>query len=97
MAMRVTASAFSDEEQLSRIDALLDGPIVLRELDRRRAERAGLLAPRDREMALSLTERAVLATLDEDDRLATADERLAAVARELRFEVVALPGSPRFH
>jgi rRNA-processing protein FCF1 len=66
---------------------------VLRELDRRRAERAGLLvAPGEARGELSLADRAVLAALDEDDRLATSDERLARAARELGFEVVALPG-----
>jgi PIN domain nuclease of toxin-antitoxin system len=79
-----------------RVEALLDEPIVLRDLDRERAARAGLLRARHyqpKTAELSLADCISLASLDEGDRLATADPPLARVARELGFEVIALADS----
>jgi PIN domain nuclease of toxin-antitoxin system len=79
-----------------RVEALLDEPIVLRDLDRERAARAGLLRARHyqpKTAEFSLADCISLASLDEGDRLATAGPPLARVARELGFEVIALADS----
>jgi PIN domain nuclease of toxin-antitoxin system len=77
-----------------RVEALLDGPIGVRALDRERATLAGLLRARHyepRKAELSLADCILLASLGKDDRLATSDPPLAQVARRLGFRVVALP------
>lgn len=86
-----------DEEAVTeQIEALLDGSIDVRDLDRQRAVRAGLLRARhyqSKTAELSLADCVLLASLDKGDRLATADPLLARVARELGFEVIALADS----
>jgi len=79
-----------------RIEALLDEAVEVRDLDRGRAARAGLLRARHyrpKTAELSLADCVLLASLDEGDRLATADAPLARVARELGFGVIALADS----
>ena len=79
-----------------RIEALLDGPITVRVLDRERAVRAGLLRARHyqpKTAELSLADCVVLASLDEGDVVATADPPLARITRELGFDVIALADS----
>jgi PIN domain nuclease of toxin-antitoxin system len=75
---------------------LLEETLAVRELGRERAARAGLLRAqlyRRRTAELSLADCVLLASLDEDDAIATADRPLARAARRLGHDVIALPDS----
>lgn len=92
----VRRAGIDADEVSDRIEGLLDAPIDVRDLDRDRAARAGLLRARHyqpKKAELSLADCVTLASLDEGDRLATADPPLARVARELGFDVIALADS----
>jgi PIN domain nuclease of toxin-antitoxin system len=86
-----------DEDAVGdRIEALLDGPLDLRDLGRHRAARAGIIRARHyrpEEAELSLADCVVVASRDQGDRLATADPSLAQAALELGFDVIALADS----
>jgi len=92
----VRRAGIDEDAVTERIEALLDGPIALRDLDHQRAVRAGLLRARHyqpRTAELSLADCVLLASLDEGDVVATADPPLARITRELAFEVIALADS----
>jgi hypothetical protein len=68
----------------------------VRDLDRERAGRAGLLRAqlyRRRTAELSLADCVLLASLEEGDTIATADPPLARAARRLGHTVTPLPDS----
>lgn len=80
----------------THVRPLLDESLALRDLDRERAARAGLLRAqlyRRRTVELSLADCVLLASLDEGDAVATADPPLARAARRLGHTVTALPDS----
>jgi len=80
----------------AHVRPLLDESLALRDLDRERAIRAGLLRAqlyRRRTAELSLADCVLLASLDDGDAIATADPPLARAARRLGHVVVALPDS----
>lgn len=75
---------------------LLDESLALRDLDRERGVRAGLLRARlyrRRTVELSLADCVLLASLEEGDSVATADPPLARAARRLGHAVTPLPDS----
>jgi PIN domain nuclease of toxin-antitoxin system len=80
----------------THVRPLLDESLALRDLDRERAARAGLLRAqlyRRRTVELSLADCVLLASLEEGDAVATADPPLARAARRLGRTVTALPDS----
>jgi PIN domain nuclease of toxin-antitoxin system len=80
----------------ARVQPLLDESLAVRELDRERAARAGLLRAqlyRRRTSELSLADCVLLASLEDGDTVATADPPLARAARRLGHTVAPLPDS----
>lgn len=80
----------------AHLEPLLDGLLAIRDLDRERARRAGLLRARlyrRRTAELSLADCVLLASLDEGDTVATADPPLARAARRLGHSLTPLPDS----
>jgi PIN domain nuclease of toxin-antitoxin system len=80
----------------AHVRPLVDGSLAVRDLDRERAARAGLLRAqlyRRRTTELSLADCVLLASLDEGDTVATADPPLARAARRLGHTVTPLPDS----
>jgi PIN domain nuclease of toxin-antitoxin system len=80
----------------AHLQPLLDESLAVRELDRERAALAGLLRAqlyRRRTAELSLADCVLLASLEQDDTLATADPPLARAARRLGRAVTPLPDS----
>jgi PIN domain nuclease of toxin-antitoxin system len=80
----------------ARLQPLLDGVLAIRDLDRERAQQAGLLRAqlyRRRTAELSLADCVLLASLDQGDTVATADPPLARAARRLGHTVTPLPDS----
>lgn len=85
----------SSETVDAHVQPLLE-TLALRPLDRERAIRAGLLRAqlyRKRTAELSLADCALLASLEKNDAVATADAPLARAARRLGHAVRALPDS----
>lgn len=86
----------SSEAIDAHVQPLLDESLALRPLDRERAIRAGLIRAqlyRKRTAELSLADCVLLASLEQDDAVATADAPLARAARRLGHAVTALPDS----
>lgn len=80
----------------AHLQPLLDDTLVVRDLDRDRAARAGLLRAqlyRRRTAELSLADCVLLASLEDGDTVATADPPLARAARRLGHAVNGLPDS----
>lgn len=80
----------------AHLQPLLDGVLAIRDLDRERAQQAGLLRAqlyRRRTAELSLADCVLLASLDQGDTVATADPPLARAARRLGHTVTPLPDS----
>ncbi len=80
----------------AHVQPLLHDSLALRPLDQEPAIRAGLLRAqfyRKRTAELSLADCVLLASLDQDDTVATADPPLARAARGLHHAVTALPDS----
>jgi PIN domain nuclease of toxin-antitoxin system len=80
----------------AHVRPLLDESLTLRDLDRERAARAGVLRAqlyRRRTAELSLADSVLLASLEEGDTVATADPPLARAGRRLGHTVTPLPDS----
>jgi PIN domain nuclease of toxin-antitoxin system len=80
----------------AHLQPLLDGVLAIRDLDRERAQQAGVLRAqlyRRRTAELSLADCVLLASLDQGDTVATADPPLARAARRLGHTVTPLPDS----
>lgn len=93
LVRRVRLSA---EEVDAHVRPLLGESLAVRDLDRERAARAGILRAqlyRRRTAELSLADCVLLASLAEGDTVASADPPLARAARRLGYGVIALPDS----
>lgn len=78
----------------AHLQPLLDESLAVRDLDRAKAARGGLLRAqlyRRRTAELSLADCVLLASLEPNDAVATADPPLARAARRLGHTVAALP------
>jgi PIN domain nuclease of toxin-antitoxin system len=79
-----------------RLEPLLDEVVAVVATDRRIAWRAGELHAEHYDRAtsaLSLADCTLLASAQSDDKIATSDTAVAATARKLALDVVALPDS----
>jgi PIN domain nuclease of toxin-antitoxin system len=80
----------------AHVQPLLADSLTVRDLDRERATRAGLLRARlyrRRTAELSLADCVLLASLENGDIVATADPPLSRAAQSLGFNVTPLPDS----